>query len=89
MGDDSMTTYLAPICLGCTHLRIQQPDQPLTCDAYPNGIPQAILHSGVDHRTPQPGDHGITFEPKDADAAEYADLLFETLRDAYPESSTE
>lgn len=30
-----------------------------TCEAYPGGIPTAIRTGQVDHRRPQPGDHGI------------------------------
>ena len=48
----------------------------LTCDAFPQRIPDAILESKVDHRQPVEGDHGIQFEPKNADATLYAQSLF-------------
>lgn len=37
------------------------------CDAYPDGIPDAILEGRVNHRRKHKGDNGITFkEYKDA-----------------------
>ena len=38
------------------------------CEAYPDGIPEAILNGKVDHKTPYPGDHGLTYLPVDAEA---------------------
>lgn len=70
-----MTTYMAPICTGCTHYRGQRGDE-FTCDAFPKGIPVSIIHSRDDHRKPVAGDHGIQFEPTDAEAAQYAADLF-------------
>ena len=63
-------TPLAPMCLGCVHYRdfaaqqIGQERRVPTCDAFPDGIPDAIFLSGVEHDKPYPGDHGIQFEPK-------------------------
>jgi hypothetical protein len=49
-------------CSNCTHLR----DGKLwTCDAFPRGIPAAILTNQFDHTKAFPGDHGIRFEPKE------------------------
>ena len=38
---------------------------PPTCDAFPGRIPLDIRRMHADHRQGYPGDHGITFEPKD------------------------
>jgi len=45
------------MCLICTHSQNRG-----GCDAYPDGIPDDILSGRVDHRLPQPDDHGIQFE---------------------------
>ena len=37
---------------------------PLTCQAYPGGIPWEILAGTVDHRKPYEGDHGLQFVPR-------------------------
>lgn len=66
-----MTTIAAPICYGCKRFRAD-----LECDAFPDGIPQKILLSEVDHRLEQPDDQGIQFEPVDKAAAAYAEVMF-------------
>jgi len=55
-----------PICLQCRHLG---KSGPMSCAAFPNGIPNPILLMDHDHREPYPGDHGIRYEPRDAAAA--------------------
>ena len=52
-----MTSYPAPICYTCSHLR-----EEMTCEAFPEGIPDDILESRADHRQPYPGDNGIHYE---------------------------
>jgi hypothetical protein len=47
------------LCRLCKHR------QGLGCAAYPDKIPLEIRLMHVDHRQLYPGDHGITFEPKD------------------------
>lgn len=64
-----MTTVPAPMCLECARYRPAEVDvdakcvKPASCDAFPDGIPDAILDSEVDHRKPYEGDGGQTFVP--------------------------
>lgn len=46
------------------------------CDVFPDRIPAEIILSSRDHRKPFTGDHGIRFEPKTEEDAQYPDLLF-------------
>lgn len=46
-------------CSQCKHLR---DGGRWTCDAFPSGIPSAILTNKFDHTKPYPGDRGIRFE---------------------------
>lgn len=52
-----------PACWFCEHFH--DPAKGWVCDAYPDGIPDAILRKGVDHFVPRPGDHGIQFSARD------------------------
>jgi hypothetical protein len=66
---------LAPICIYCKRYQPAVfPKRGLFCEAFPDGVPDAIRHSRVDHRQPYPGDHGLHFLPNspqaEADAAE-------------------
>ena len=56
-----MTTGPSPICMDCRHLTWDK-GEPVTCRAFPAGIPEDIFLNGFDHRKPYPGDHGIRFE---------------------------
>lgn len=52
-------------CTPCARL-IQPPSEegPPRCEAFPDGIPAEIWLLQHDHRTPYPGDRGLTFLPK-------------------------
>lgn len=62
-----MTTIPLPLCYVCARRRAERiphrddPASDPTCDAFPNGIPAAIIEGG-DHRKAWPGDNGIQFE---------------------------
>ena len=49
------------ICYFCKHLN----NDNKVCDAYPEGIPEAVFYTG--HLYPKPGDHGVQFELKDGE----------------------
>lgn len=49
---------LSEECATCTHAR-----HSLTCEAFPDGIPEAIASGKVSHVEPYPGDGGIRYEP--------------------------
>lgn len=54
-------------CADCKHRTPGQVNslEELACDAFPDGIPQAILELEHDHTQPYTGDHGIRYEPRD------------------------
>jgi hypothetical protein len=43
-------------------MRASKVGDPLTCDAFPEGIPTAILNAPALHPKPYPGENGIMFE---------------------------
>lgn len=77
-----MTTIAAPICLVCTRYRREDGEYGFRCDAFPNGIPEAITMSKRDHRKPYRGDNGLRFDPVDDDAAEMAALTIRLVKRA-------
>ena len=71
-----MLTQCAPLCYFCKHVNAGVDDgaaRLVTCKAYPNGIPTAMLEELGDHRSPTAGDHGIQFEP--AEWCQLEDLI--------------
>ena len=53
-------------CIWCKHLR----GEPIgSCDAYPEGIPDAIYEGENNHTKPYKGDHGIQFQQVGPDMA--------------------
>lgn len=74
-----MTSRPPAQCLSCIHWqspldRADDSEGPMQlCDAYPDGIPDDIWWNRADHRQPQPGDHGVRWEPDgNAEYPEYA-----------------
>lgn len=58
-----------PLCVTCKHRR-----EGMTCEAFPDEIPQEIIALRVDHRKPYRGDHGIQYEPKGEEKADEPDF---------------
>ena len=52
-----MSIDQAPQCMTCAHYQ-----GGLTCKAFPDGIPPAILRGEEDHTQPIAGDHGVRYE---------------------------
>ena len=58
----TMTSIVAPMCMACTRYHRDDGRMWFRCDAYPEGIPQGIIESQVDHRKPYVGDHDLQFQ---------------------------
>lgn len=66
-----VTTPIEPLCDACSRLR--DADSHPTCEAFPDGIPDAIYFEAFDHRDPFPGDNGVRFVPS-GEALDLVDL---------------
>ena len=75
-----MSTPTVPICEACARLRPREDGPGLVCDAFPEGIPDAIYGGGFDHRKAFPGDHGIRFLLSDDREAKRLLALYESER---------
>lgn len=63
-----MTSYVIPVqCSRCKHLgaRTNKELDRMNCEAFPDGIPDAIYTGEHDHRKPYRDDNGIRFESID------------------------
>ena len=72
-------SLLPPICLYCVRFRPNSPG--LTCDAFPDGIPEAIWTLQADHHQPYSGDHGIRYTAPHDDAAREARTIIQETRE--------
>lgn len=85
-----MDIIAPPICVDCK--RLHKPvygKWGLFCDAFPEGIPDAIKTSRADHRQPFPGDRGIQFVPKSEAAAEDAAHIIAQAQQAQQQQDKE
>ena len=60
LDDSELDRLFSNACMLCRHY-----DPEVTaraCDAFPDGIPDAIWSGKNDHAAPYPGDNGIIFE---------------------------
>lgn len=52
-------------CASCKHLHLGSRKVKTSCDAFPEGVPSAILLGEHDHTGSYPGDNGISYEKRD------------------------
>ena len=59
-----MTIAPAPACMICTRFREDSSD-PVTCEAFPTGIPEVIWLGAFVHTRAYDGDGGLRLEPRE------------------------
>jgi len=52
-------------CMGCKRLKRDALPYSYLCEAFPDGIPDAIVFGDHDHAEHFPGDHGLKLDPID------------------------
>lgn len=75
------------ICTKCVHFGAYDTEENsalVTCEAFPNGIPDEILRVGYDHRQPFEGDGGIQFTPDGPVDLEWIEKTVEVRPDRDP-----
>ena len=76
-----MTSFAGPfLCLFCTRVTMNELGEPVGCQAFPDGIPMAILENEHDHRKPCPGDCGLRFKLATGSSSEAAERVIERIR---------
>ncbi len=63
-GDPYQFVIFSKVCFDCKRFDNYAGEKPV-CSAFPEGIPPEIWLAKHDHRTPYPGDHGLTFLPEE------------------------
>ncbi len=61
--DPYQNMVFSSVCWNCSRFNGYTSHGPM-CSAFPEGIPPEIWLAKHDHRTPYPGDHGLTFLPE-------------------------
>lgn len=54
------------------------------CAAFPEGIPEELIHSKKIHNVPYPGDHGIMFKQNPKKSFFDIDEFAENIKGEYP-----
>lgn len=67
-----MTVYTQPMCMVCA--RLLRTNEKFSCEAFRDGIPDAILESRFDHRKHFSGDDGKMFV-QDREQMSVADIV--------------
>lgn len=62
--DDSSLAkpFISPLCLICARSN-SQGEMPVTCEAFPDGIPASILSGEDIHTSSVKGDNNLVFKP--------------------------